>query len=157
MYQFLSKNGQTIAFGLGVVLTAIFLISAFGGIEKFNMLPEEEQWQTNIFNIGFYAVIALTILCFAAALLFGVGQMFGDLKGALKGIIGIAALVVIFFIVYSAVDPAADSAGVMKEIKQFELTDGQSKFISAGLVTTIILSLVALATFVVFEVINLFK
>ncbi|MEM0991442.1 MAG: hypothetical protein AAGI49_00320 [Bacteroidota bacterium] len=157
MYQFLSKNGQTIAFGLGIFLTAIFLFSALGGIEKFNMLSDEQQYETGIFNSGFFAVIILTILCLAAAVLFGVVQMFGDIKGSLKGLIGVAALAVVFFIIYSTVDPSADSAGVMKEIKQFDLTDGQSRFISAGLVTTIILSLVALATFVVFEVINFFK
>ncbi|MEL6718757.1 MAG: hypothetical protein AAFO82_13030 [Bacteroidota bacterium] len=157
MYQFLSKNGQTIAFGLGILLTAIFLISALGGIEQFDMLGKEEQYQTTIFDSGFWSVIILTIICFAAAVLFGLGQMLGNFKGALKGIIGIAALAAIFFIIYSSVDPTADSASVMKEVENFNVTDGQSKFISGALVTTIVLSLLALATFVVFEIINLFK
>jgi len=157
MYQFLAKNGQTFAFGLGIVITAIFLFIAFSGLEQFNMLGKEEQWATNIFNFGFYAVIALTILCFAAAVVFGLGQMVSSPKSALKGIIGIAALAAIFFIIYSSVDPSADSAGVMKEVANFDVTDRQSKLISGALITTIVLSLLALATFVVFEVINLFK
>jgi hypothetical protein len=157
MYQFLSKNGQTIAFGLGVLLTAIFLISAFSGLSEFNMLSDEQQWQTDIFNIGFYAAIALTIICLIAAVVFGLVQMAGDIKGAIKGIAGIALLLVVFFIVYSTVDIGADSAGVMKEVREFNLTDGQSQFISAAIITTIALSLIALVTFVVFEVINLFK
>ncbi|MEM1327834.1 MAG: hypothetical protein AAGI23_17875 [Bacteroidota bacterium] len=157
MYQFLSKNGQTLAFGLGILLTAIFLISAFSGIGEFNMLQEEQQWQTDIFNIGFYAAIALTIVCLIAAVLFGLAQMVGDIKGAIKGIAGIALILVVFFIIYSTVDPSADSAGVMKEVKEFGLEPGQSKFISAAIITTIALSLIALVTFVVFEVINLFK
>ena len=157
MYQFLAKNGQTFAFGLGIVLTAIFLISALGGLEQFNMLGKEEQYGTTIFDIGFYAVIVLTILCFAAAVIFGLGQMISNPKSALKGIVGIAALAAIFFIIYSSVDPGADSAGVLKEVENFSVSDGASKFISGALITTIVLSLLALATFVVFEVINLFK
>ncbi|MEN0048484.1 MAG: hypothetical protein AAF806_15580 [Bacteroidota bacterium] len=157
MYQFLAKNGQTFAFGLGIVLTAIFLISALGGMEQFNMLGKEEQYGTTIFDIGFYAVIVLTILCFAAAVVFGLGQMVSNPKSALKGIVGIAALAAIFFIIYSSVDPGADSAGVLKEVENFSVSDGASKFISGALITTIVLSLLALATFVVFEVINLFK
>lgn len=157
MYQFLAKNGQTFAFGLGIVLTAIFLISALGGLEQFDMLGKEEQYETTIFDVGFYAVIALTILCFAAAVVFGLGQMISNPKSALKGIVGIAALAAIFFIIYSSVDPGADSAGVLKEVENFNVTDGASKFISGALITTIVLSLLALATFVVFEVINLFK
>jgi len=157
MYKFLAKNGQTLAFGLGILLTAIFLISAFGGLETFNMQGKEDQWTTNIFNSGFYSVIVLTILCFAAAVFFGLVQMVSNGKGALKGIIGVAALLGIFFVIYSSVDPTADSMGVLKEVKQFEVTDGQSKFISGALITTIVLSLIALASFVIFEIINVFK
>lgn len=157
MYNFLAKNGQTIAFGLGILLTAVFLISALTGIEAFDMLGKEEQYETTIFDAGFWSVIVLTILCFAAAVLFGLGQMVSSPKAAIKGIIGIAALVGIFFIIYSSVDPGADSASVMKEVKKFSVTDGESKFISGALITTIVLSLVALATFVVFEIINFFK
>lgn len=157
MYQFLAKNGQTIAFGLGVILTAIFLISAFSGLNEFNALSDEDQWGTNIFDIGFYAAIGLTIICLIAAVVFGLGQMFMNIKSALKGIIGIAVLLIVFFIIYSSIDPSADSASVAKEVQQFDLTMGQSKFVSAAILTTIALSIIALLTFVVFEVINLFK
>ena len=138
MYQFLAKNGQTFAFGLGIVLTAIFLISALGGLEQFDMLGKEVQYETTIFDIGFYAVIVLTILCFVAAVVFGLGQMISNPKSALKGIVGIAALAAIFFIIYSSVDPGADSAGVLKEVENFNVTDGASKFISGALITTIV-------------------
>lgn len=157
MYQFLAKNGQTIAFGLGVLLTAIFLISAFSGLNEFNALSDEDQWGTTIFDIGFYAAIGLTILCLIAAVLFGLSQMFTNVKSALKGIAGIAVLLIVFFIIYSTVDPAADSASVAKEVQQFDLTDPQSRFVSAAILTTIVLSIIALVTFVVFEIINLFK
>ena len=138
MYQFLAKNGQTFAFGLGIVLTAIFLISALGGLEQFDMLGKEVQYETTIYDIGFYAVIVLTILCFVAAVVFGLGQMISNPKSALKGIVGIAALAAIFFIIYSSVDPGADSAGVLKEVENFNVTDGASKFISGALITTIV-------------------
>lgn len=157
MYNFLAKNGQAIAFAVGAVLTAIFLISAFSGLENFNMLSKEAQWETNIFNIGFYAAIALTILCLVAAVIFGLVQMLGDLKGALKGLIAIVALLAIFFIIYSAVDPSAAPADVKEIEERFDVTASQSKFISGSIITTVALTGLALVTFVVFEVINFFR
>ncbi len=157
MYNFLSKNGQVIAFSVGAALTALFLLSAFSGLETFNMQSKEDQWTTNIFNVGFYAAIALTAICLAAAVVFGLLQMFGNFKGALKGIIGIVALVAIFFVIYSAVDPSAAPADVRAVEEQFEVTAEQSKFISGSIITTIALAGLALATFLIFEVINFFR
>ncbi len=157
MYNFLAKNGQALAFGVGALLTVIFLLSAFSGLEQFNMQSREDQWTTNIFNIGFYAAIILTVLCLVAAVVFGLLQMAGSPKSALRGLIGIAALLGIFFLIYSSVDPSAAPADVQAVEKQFEVTAQQSKFISGSIITTAVLAGIALVTFLVFEVINLFK
>ena len=58
MYNFLAKHGQLVAFGLGVLITAGFLMSVMGGIEDFTATAEDQRNQSNIFNFGLYAVIA---------------------------------------------------------------------------------------------------
>jgi hypothetical protein len=157
MYNFLARNGQTLAFGIGALLTIIFYLSVFSGLEQFNMQGKEDQWTTNIFNIGFYASIVLTIACLVAAVAFGLMQMVDSPKAALKGVIGVVALLAIFFLIYSSVNPAAAPADVQAVEQQFEVTAQQSKFISGSIITTVVLAAVALVTFLLFEVINLFK
>ncbi len=157
MYNFLARNGQTLAFGIGALLTIIFYLSVFSGLEQFNMQGKEDQWTTNIFNIGFYASIVLTTACLVAAVAFGLMQMVDSPKAALKGVIGVVALLAIFFLIYSSVNPAAAPADVQAVEQQFEVTAQQSKFISGSIITTVVLAAVALVTFLVFEVINLFK
>ncbi len=157
MYKFLSKNGQVIAFGIGVVITAIFLILIFSGLEGFNALPEDDRITSDIFNFGIYAVIALIILCAIFAILFGIFQVVTNPKGSVKGLIGIAALAAVFFIAYSmATMPAPDTAlAATKE--GFEVTDGQFKFISGEILSALVLAGVAAASFVIAEIINFFK
>ena len=55
MYNFLSRYGQLIAFGLGALLTVIFLATAFSSAEEFNALSESKQMETSIFNFGLYS------------------------------------------------------------------------------------------------------
>lgn len=157
MYKFLSKNGQTVAFGIGIALTLIFLAIAIGGLEDFNMMSEEKQFGTSIFNFGFFSAIFLTIACAAAWVLFGLVQTASNFKAAIVGIIGVAALLGLFFIIYSTVNPAADSQEVLTQVKEFDVSDGESKLISGALITTIVLFALAFVTFIVFEIINIFK
>ena len=43
MYKFLTKNGQLIAFGLGALITIIFLGVALSGMDEFNSLGFDEK------------------------------------------------------------------------------------------------------------------
>jgi len=157
MYNFLVKNGQLVAFLLGVVITVIFLISVFSGIGEFNMLSEEEQDATTIFDFGLIATVVLIIVTAISMLLFGIYQVATNFRSSLKGIIGLLAILVLFFITYSvasgeptgAVAEAADKAG--------GLTPGNLKFIGGSITTSLILVGVAAAAFVLSEIRNLFK
>ncbi len=157
MYKFLAKNGQTIAFGIGVLISILFLGSVFSGLEAFNAQGDEDRFTTGIFDLGIIAAIALAVLCAIAAVLFGLMQMFGDLRGSLKGLLGIAALVAIFFIAYSmatAAEPGTVLAGVEE---QFKITEGQSKFISGAIFSAAAMAALAAAAFVISEVVGFFK
>jgi len=161
MYKFLTKNGQTLAFGLGVLITVVFLATVLSNVESFSAMEEEKQQETTIFNFGLYGAIALAILAAAAIVLFGLVQVATDLKGSVKGILGFAALLVIFFIAYSTastdVSPYIQGAINNFEKGGTEFTDGNLKFISGGIITTLALVAVAALSFVVSEVTNLFK
>jgi hypothetical protein len=157
MYKFLSKNGQMLAFGLGLVLTVVFFISVFGGIEEFNLMPEETQAETSIFNIGIWAAIVLAVLCVIASIAFGLFQMITNPKGALIGIIGIAGLAVVVLAFYFGMDADGGSAGVVAAMEENAITVNQSKMINAGLGTALVLGFGAIAAFVLSEIYNIFK
>ncbi|MDX1685620.1 MAG: hypothetical protein R3275_10310 [Saprospiraceae bacterium] len=158
MYRFLTRNGQLLAFGLGLLITVLFLISVLGGMEGFDMLAEEEKGATGIFNIGLYGAIVLCILCAAGMLLFGIYNAIIHPKGAVKFLIGLGILLVMFFIFYTMADPVTEEDGKLFTIVQkFEISDGAHSFITGALSTTVTLLFVAAAAFLLSEVRNLFK
>lgn len=158
MYKFLTKSGQTLAFGLGVLITILFLISVLGGMEGFNALGDDDKGSTSIFNIGLYGAIFLCVLCAAAIVLFGVYHAIANPKGAMKFLIGLGVLVVIFLIFYSMATPVTEADGkIFTIIQKFNISEGVSKFISGALSTTLTLAVVAAAAFLLSELRNLFK
>ena len=161
MYKFLTKNGQALAFGLGVLITIIFLGSVLSGVGEFSALPEAEQDQTSIFNFGLTGAIALTVIAALAMLGFGLFQVASDFKGSLKGILGFGFLLVIFFITYSMASGEA-TPYIQGAIDKFEtagavFTSNNLKFISGGISTAVALVVIAAVAFVFAEVRNLFK
>jgi hypothetical protein len=156
MYNFLSKYGQLAAFLLGALITAIFLVSVFSGSSDFSAMPEEEQMQSSIFNFGLYSALALIVICAIIALAFGIFYMIFHFRQSLKAVIGIVVLVVIFIIGYSIADP--DGTGQLAQtILEENVQDTASKVISAGMTTTFVLGILAIASLVLFEIYNLVK
>ena len=156
MYKFLSKNGQALAFGLGLLVTAIFLLGVLPNTE---LIDTENPQDVNIFNFGITGTIILIAVAAIAMVLFGVVQVISTFKSSWKGIMGFALLIVIFLVAYStangeltneimAIQDAAENAGV---------TNSNLKFIGGSILTLLVLVIVAVGTFVVFEIINFFK
>ena len=147
-----------VAFLLGAVLTLIFLGSALGGLEEFSMLGVDAQKQTSIFDFGLYAGIGLAILCGIVALVFGLVQVGTNLKGSLKGIIGLIVLVVLFFVLYST-----SSADFGPDTKLGELmatnnlSAGSFKAISGAIILGIALFFGAFVIMILAELRNAFK
>lgn len=162
MYNFLVKNGQALAFGLGALLVVIFFLAVLPNSSGFMDLPREEQYATSMFDFGLYASVGLILITFVAMLGFGLFHIFSDLKGSVKGLIGFAALIAVFVIAYSAtstdVTPAiAESIEKFKVSQEADISGSQLKMIGGGITTALVLSVVAFASFIVFEIINLFK
>ncbi|MCB0643976.1 MAG: hypothetical protein KDC44_20150 [Phaeodactylibacter sp.] len=156
MYKFLTRNGRLLAFGLGVLITLVFLVSVIPNLEEFNMATKEAQKETGIFNSGLIAVIFLTIVGAVAAIFFGLFQTLTNLKGSIKGLIGVGLLIVVFLIAYALSTPETGGP-IFETIQEFNISDGQSKFISGALLTTLIMVIGAAAAFVFSEIRNFFK
>ncbi len=156
MYKALTKYGQLGAFLIGLIVIVAYLASVFGGLEGFNALAKEDRGTTGIFDTGLYLTIALFIVCAVAAVLFGLYHMITNPKGALKAIIGIAVLLILFFALYSTSTPE-NSGIVANAVEKFGLTSGESQFISAAIKSTLILGGLAALAFIVSEITNLFK
>lgn len=158
MYKTLTKNGQMFAFGLGLLITIAFLGSIFSGIDAFNALGDKDpaRYGTGIFNLGLYAVIALTVLCFAAIVVFGIMHTLGDIKGSMKGLLGFGALLLIFGISYATA--TVETGSFWDELyKNFNVSPGSSKMISAMITTCLAMIGVAILSVVVSLVRNFFK
>ncbi len=162
MYKLLLKHGQLAAFALGLLVIIIFGLSVSSGLDGFNALSDEDQATTTIFDIGLKLTIVLLVICAAAAVLFAIYQMVTNPKGALKGIIALVVIAVLFFILYSSAS-VETSGPIANAIEKFEassggdFTDSNSKMVSAGIKSTLILGAIAVAAFVISEIRNLFK
>lgn len=155
MYKFLIKHGQVVAFGLGLLIILIFFGSVSAGMEEFSMLPEDQQKTSDIFNFGLYAAIVLSVLCAAVAILFGIYHVVDNPKGSLKGLLGVGALLAIFFVARSMAAP--DTGKVAETAAEFNVTPSQSATISAALVTALVMASIAALAVVLSEIRNFFK
>ncbi len=155
MYKLLTRHGQSMAFGLGVLVTVIFLASIFSGLETFDGLSKEDQFKTSIFNFGIYASIGLTIIGAIAMLGFGIYQVATNFKNSIIGIGGFAVMIIIFLIARATA--GTDTGAVAQTVEKFELTASQSSFISGAITTAIVMAGFAAVAFIVSEIRNFFK
>lgn len=122
MYNFLSKHGQTAAFLLGVALVVIFLAIAIPGASgvNFDQMEDAEIYNTTMFNFGISMARILTILCAVGMLVFGLLQIFSNLKGSLKGLLGVAVLVILFFLFRGMASDVADHPTIASAIEKYQ-------------------------------------
>lgn len=162
MYSFLTKRGQTLAFGLGALIVIVFLAMVIPNSDGFTDLPREQQYETDMFNFGLWMAVILTIVAVIAMVGFGLFQVARNPKRSMKGIIGFAALIAVFMIAYFAtstdVSPAiAEAIEKFRVAQESEIGDTQLRFISGGITTALVLLAVAFLAFIVAEIINFFK
>lgn len=158
MYKFLVNNGQQVAFGLGLVITVIFLVSVLTGMDEFSTLPDEERVTTDIFNFGLTGTLVLAVVAAASMVLFGLYHILTNFRNSLKGIIGVVLLAVVFIIGYSMASGEPDHGAIAEAAqKAGGLSDNQMKFISGSITTAVALVAIAALAFVLSELRNFFK
>lgn len=164
MYQFLTKNGQVLAFGMGVVLIGIFLAITVSGAGSYNFdtMTDVEMRDVKIFDFGIWASIILTVGAALGLVLFGVYHVLTDIKGSGKGLLGLLGLVAVFVAAYAMSPGEAGTAQLQGSIDRFTeagngvITAGNLKFIGGSITTALILVGVAVLA-MVSSVINIFK
>ena len=156
MYKFLTKHGTGVAFGLGLLVTVIGLVSIISGMGSYSMLAEDERVTSGIFDAGLFCTFILLIVTVVAALGFGIYQLVSTPKSAIVFLGTVALIVILGFLFYSLSD-VETSGKVYEKIRDGELTGGMSKILTGALWTTIALSVLAVFGIVVSEIRNLFK
>lgn len=165
MYTFLNKYGQALAFGIGVLIVILFLIPILtADASTLDQLQgDNRSYETGIFNFGIWVSIILIGLAFVVAIVFGIMQMISNPKGSLKGLAGLAILVVIMLVGYSMASGEATDPEIVNAINKFEtsqeatLTPGNLKFISGSIITAVVMLGLAVLALVVFGIRGIFK
>lgn len=148
------------AFGLGALVTIIFLMVAFSGMDEFNALVADDRGhESDIFNFGLSASLFLTALCFVLMLGFGIYQVITHFKSSVKGLIGFAIIVVIFLIASNMVPSSIEEVHpyLVEPMKKYEVTMGDYGWISGGITTALVLGAGAFLAFIGSEILNFFK
>lgn len=163
MYNFLSKNGQLVAFLVGVVLVLIFLAMAVpsAGDYYFDTMDDSEIFGVDIFNFGILAAIALTVLCAVGMVLFGLYHVASNPKGSIKGIIGVLVIVVLIYLFYTMASAEPDHPTVAGAIEKYEtssegryITDGNLKWIGSAIRMGLLMAGAAFVALVVMPIIS---
>jgi len=157
MYNLLTKNGQLFAFGLGALIVVITVVSILTGIpDDFGTLARPDQFKTSAFNFGIYAFFGLVAIALILMVGFGLFQVFADLKGSMKGLIGLGAIIIVFFITKSMASP--DVTGPIGDtLTKFNVSGGTSQIIGGAITTTLLLLGATVVVFILSEVRNFFK
>lgn len=166
MYNFLSKRGTVIGFGLGLLIVAIFVLTmaTSSHADEATRLMSSDQPVTTadvepitMFDTGLYGSYFLIIAAFILAIVLSViNAAKGDPKNILKGVIGIVLLAVVLGIGYFLA-PTDQGYTLTRTMEEFDVTSTQSIFISTAINGA--LGLLAIGGFVLFasELRNMFK
>lgn len=162
MYNFLSKNGQLVAFGLGVVLVVIFLAIAVSGAGDyyFDTMDDADIYRVDIFNFGILIAIVLTILCAVGIVLFGVYHVASNPKESMTGIIGILAIAGLFALFYSMSAGTIDHPTLERSIEKILESGGEAlssstlKWVGGGIKMGVVMAILAFVAMLVMPLIS---
>lgn len=144
MYKYLAKYGQLLAFGLGALPIALFLLLAVVAGEQAAI------------NFELYTGIVLLIIGVIVLVGFAIYQIAVNPKGSVKGLIGVGVLLLIFLILYLTATP--ETIGPVAKVRTtFNITDNQTKLITGGIGLAILMAIGAAVSFFYSEVRNFFK
>lgn len=147
MYTFLSKNGQFLSFGVGILIVVIFLLQMFGG---------EATADNSGLGFGFMCSLGLILVGALAASGFAVFQNLTNVKGLIPAAIAFIATVFLMIKSFSFLfgDPTTE---VVREEVFKGLTEGELSFVSLAVNVGIGMALLTLAIFIISLILNFFK
>ena len=163
MYNFLTKNGQTLAFSLGAILVIAFygIAVSSGDMEQFTQwdmdgVKNPDRYDLGLFDFGL--MITVVLIAIAAILMFAFGgfQAITNIKGSLGAIAGLAIIGIIFAAGYSSTE-LLETGLEAAAAKKFELTDPVRRFVGGSITTGVALIGLATLGLVLSEIRNFFK
>ncbi len=150
LYNFLSKRGQMVSFGLGLLIIIIFAIMVNMGLDQFNMLDKAEQGTTTIFNFGLKAAIVLVIVATVLVFIFAILGVVLNPKESMRSIIMLLGIAVIFGVSYAMAQ--VETTGKIAELyEKFQITPKVAKLIHGGILTAIWLGVLSVVAIVLTE------
>jgi len=153
MYNFLSKNGQLIAFVVGVIIVIAFWVAAFAGINSFSGTPTEEQlFGSSAFDIGLRGAWWLAIIAFILMLVFIVRSVIMNPKGSLPLIIAALAILGLFFVF-----KGMDAGTVTRSMEKYRVSAAEGGIVSGGLWVAILMFFGAWIVLILSEVRGIFR
>lgn len=164
MYKLLTSKGQLFAIALGIISVAIAVGSIISGVKSqysmsddlVDIMKSNPDATFDFINPAISIVLVLMVLALAAAVIFGLIGLLSDPKGSMKFLIGLALVVLIFFVLYST--SSGESTGRLAMLTQkFNVNDGVLKLISGGVKTAVWGIAIAFFVAIIMEIINFFK
>jgi hypothetical protein len=131
-----------------IVRIGSYLLMAIGAIMLVMVFMNGEQAVGPFLSFG----NALTIITVIVAVVFSFLNIFKNAKQARNTLIGLGVLVVVMLLAYS-ISSGAD----FESFKGFEVTEGKSKMVSAGLNTFYIFFFLAVGSVLFAEIGKIFK
>lgn len=162
------KYGALTAMGVSVVIILVFLLNinmGFGDLgftsstDLVDVIKGDNPPEISFFNFGLKVTIALVILAVVVWIVFGLIGLIFNFKGSLKFVISFAVLIVLFFIFYgsSEVETTGRLGDLLADSETYHVNGNISKYISAGIKTTLSLFGLSILTLIVSEVLSFFK
>lgn len=147
MYNKLLKNGTTIAMATGIILIALFAI----GIMTGERTMDANGVESVSVGLGLQITVVLIVLAFIAMLIGIIRDISIAGKKGIRSLIGFVVLLVLFFILKSAV--TVEKGGKWDMLyKDYGVSESASALVSAGLYTCFALLVITIVVFIYSEV-----
>jgi len=147
MYNLLMKNGQVMAFGLGVIVVLVFLFQMFGGT------PDADNAGL---SFGISASMFFIVVCALAASGFAVFQNLGNIKGLIVSVIALLATVFVLF-QFAGFLTSTGAVDVAKDTLANGLTATEDSFVQTGVGIGLGMLALTFLAFIVSLVMDFFK
>lgn len=156
MYNFLLRKGTSIAFILGFIASFIVIYVVVSGASGLLVDDFPNLYQVNGFGTAVLIGVIFVLLGIVAIFLGGAYGLITNPKSVMKFVIGGGLLAVIVVVLYSmSVDEV--SGPIRSLTEEYDIQGTISRMISAGILATVLLFVIAIGVVLLAEVRNVFK
>lgn len=155
------KNGTSIAMIVGLVLSLISLVFVIMGLKSAGYdasadLTTIDNPNLSAFNMTMFITFTLIGITILAFFISSIIDIFVNFKSNKKMVLGMVLAILLFIVFYST--SAYEVNGMWESFnKEFGITSGISKLVSAGIKTTFVMTILAAVAIIYSEVANMFK